>query len=94
MELLIGSADLMERNLDRRVELLVPISDREIQDRIVEMLELNLAEDYQAWTLGPDGSWSRVACLNGISTQRRLQEMARERARRRREADTLGTGTS
>ncbi|MHB8288840.1 MAG: RNA degradosome polyphosphate kinase [Acidimicrobiales bacterium] len=94
LELLIGSADLMERNLDRRVELLVPISDREIQDRIVEMLELNLAEDYQAWTLGPDGSWSRVASLNGISTQRRLQEMARERARRRREADTLGTGTS
>ncbi len=85
LELLIGSADLMERNLDRRVELLTPVTDSEAQDRILEMLDLNLAEDVQAWLLGPAGAWSRVPESRGISTQRRMQELARERARRRRE---------
>lgn len=85
VDLLIGSADLMERNLDRRVELVVPVTDGDARDRILEMLDLNLAEDVQAWLLGPDGKWRRAPTSRGISTQRRLQELARERARRRRD---------
>jgi len=40
--------------------------------------------------LGPNGCWDRVPTTEGISAQHRLQELARDRARRRREADTLG----
>ena len=50
---LIGSADLMPRNLDRRVEALVPVDDPELQARLDEILEVNLADDTLAWTLAP-----------------------------------------
>jgi polyphosphate kinase len=83
----IGSADLMERNLDRRVEALAPVLDPELQARLDETLALNLADDTNAWELGPDGSWHRVASGSGVSTQRHLQELALERARKRRSSD-------
>ena len=91
MTILIGSADLMERNLDRRVEVLVPVDDPELQARLVEILDLNLADDCNAWELGAGGSWSRVARLKGVSVQRELEQRALDRARRRREPDSLGT---
>ena len=46
---LIGSADLMPRNLDRRVEALVPVDEPELQARLDEILEVNLADDTLAW---------------------------------------------
>jgi polyphosphate kinase len=55
----IGSADLMPRNLDTRVELLVPIEKPELQDELEDTLERCLADDTNAWTLGADGSWTR-----------------------------------
>jgi polyphosphate kinase len=55
----IGSADLMPRNLDTRVELLVPIEQRELQAELEDTLERCLADDTNAWTLEPDGSWTR-----------------------------------
>jgi polyphosphate kinase len=87
---LIGSADLMERNLDRRVETLVPVRRPELQDRLLEVLELALADDTNAWILGPEGRWHRVPTRRGVSLQRTLQERAVERARRRREPEALG----
>jgi polyphosphate kinase len=90
LTLLMGSADLMERNLDRRIEVLTPVLDPELQARLLEVLDLNLADDTNAWALGPNGTWERVPTVEGISAQRRLQELARDRARRRRDADTLG----
>ncbi len=90
LTLLIGSADLMERNLDRRIEVLAPVLDPELQARLLEVLELNLADDTNSWVLGGNGTWERVPTVEGTSAQRRLQELARDRARRRREADTLG----
>ncbi|HUI04807.1 MAG TPA: RNA degradosome polyphosphate kinase [Acidimicrobiales bacterium] len=90
LTLLMGSADLMERNLDRRIEVLTPVTDPELQARLLEVLDLNLADDVNAWMLGPEGAWQRVPTTEGVSAQRRLQELARDRARRRREADTLG----
>jgi polyphosphate kinase len=89
--MLIGSADLRRRNLDRRIEATVPVVDPELRGRLREVLELLLADDTQAWTLGPDGCWSRVPTVAGISTQRRLMEAARERAQRRREPDNLAS---
>jgi polyphosphate kinase len=91
--LLIGSADLRMRNLDRRVEAATPVLDPELRQRLWQILELNLADDTNAWELGPDGSWHRVPGEHGVSLQRKLQEMARERARRRRELDPLATAT-
>ena len=55
----IGSADLMPRNLDTRVELLVPIEQPELQAELEDTLDRCLADDANAWTLSSDGSWSR-----------------------------------
>jgi polyphosphate kinase len=79
---LIGSADLMPRNLDRRVEALVPVEEPELQERLDEILEVNLADDTLAWTLHADGHWSRVEGAGAVDTHLRLQEIARTRVRR------------
>ena len=85
----IGSGDLMERNLDRRIEVLVPVLDTELQARLEETIGLNLADDSNAWLLGPNGDWKRTVPVVGLSAQRRLQELALERARRRRSPEKL-----
>jgi polyphosphate kinase len=85
----IGSGDLMDRNLDRRVEALVPVIDPELCERLETVLELNLTDDSSAWSLGPDGSWTRVATREGVSAQASLRALARERGRRRRSPDAL-----
>jgi polyphosphate kinase len=87
LTLLLGSSDLMERNLDRRIEVLFPVLDTELQARVLEVMELVLADDSNAWALQPDGSWNRVERHLGLNAQRRLQELARQRARRRREPE-------
>ena len=73
LTLLIGSADLMERNLDRRIEVLVPVRDPELQARLLEILDLVFADDTNAWVLGPDRRWRRVPTRRGVSSQRRLR---------------------
>ena len=55
----IGSADLMPRNLDHRVECVTEVMDRDLKDRLDEILQVNLDDDVLAWELGPDG-WGRV----------------------------------
>ncbi len=85
----IGSGDLMERNLDRRIEVLVPVLDTELQARLEETIGLNLADDSNAWLLGPNGDWKRAVPVVGLSAQRRLQELALERARKRRSPEKL-----
>jgi polyphosphate kinase len=87
LTLLMGSADLMERNLDRRIEVLTPVDDPELQARLLEVLDLNLADDTNSWELGPNGTWERVPCITGVNAQVQLEELARNRARRRRDAD-------
>ncbi|HWP63931.1 MAG TPA: polyphosphate kinase 1, partial [Candidatus Binatia bacterium] len=61
----IGSADLMDRNLDRRVEAVVPIEDPEARARLAEIIEVMLADDRRSWQLGPDGVWRRTEELQG-----------------------------
>jgi polyphosphate kinase len=56
----IGSADLMPRNLDTRVELLVPVENPELQAELDDTLERCLADDTFAWTLDADGGWTRL----------------------------------
>ena len=77
----IGSADLMPRNLDRRVEAMTPVDDPELQERLEEILDVNLADDTLAWTarrgraLGPGGAGG------GVDTHLRLQAIAAGRTR-------------
>ncbi|MCW2997054.1 MAG: ppk [Solirubrobacterales bacterium] len=56
----IGSADLMPRNLDTRIELLTPIEDPLLKADVMEAVERCFVDDTNAWTLGPDGAWTRV----------------------------------
>jgi polyphosphate kinase len=79
----IGSADLMQRNLDRRVECVAPVTDPELTARLEEILEAALADDVLAWELGPDG-WTKVPTVEGIDSQARLEQLAEERARSER----------
>ncbi|MHB1553899.1 MAG: polyphosphate kinase 1 [Acidimicrobiales bacterium] len=92
LELYIGSADLMERNLDRRIEVLVPVHDIELQGRLLEILDLVFTDDVNAWVLHADGAWERLTPVKGIDSQRRLKELAVERARRRRDVDPRHDG--
>ena len=80
---LIGSADLMPRNLDRRVEAVVPVDDPALQLRLEQILDVNLVDDVLAWTLGPDGVWQKVPTEVGCEAQLRFQELAVERGRPR-----------
>ena len=79
----IGSADLMPRNLDRRVEALVPVLDPGLQARLEEVLHLALTDDRLAWSLGPDGRWTRPPAGGVRNLQDRLQELALDRVGRR-----------
>ena len=56
-EVLIGSADMMHRNLDRRVEALVRVTSPELRERLKTVLDLAFAEDCLAWTLDAHGEW-------------------------------------
>ena len=77
----------MQRNLNRRVEAVIPVEDEGLQARLEEILQVNLADDVLAWRLQGDGSWARVADEQGVETHRRLHELALERSRR---PDVLG----
>jgi polyphosphate kinase len=74
----IGSADLMHRNLDRRVEVLVQVPSEENAAQLGELLDLAFADSTYAWELGPDGDWTP----NGGTDH--LQEVLIERQRRPR----------
>ncbi len=56
-QFLLGSADLMTRNLDRRVEALAPVHDLKCQQQFTTWFEANLADDRRAWKLASDGTW-------------------------------------
>jgi polyphosphate kinase len=65
-EVLVGSADLMERNLDRRVEVLFPIESPRLRGRIIkEILEVHLRDTKQASVLLPDGTYRHVQPQEG-----------------------------
>jgi polyphosphate kinase len=76
----IGSADLRRRNLDRRVEAMIPVGDPDAVVQLEEILQLNLADDTQSWSLDPDGKWHRVKTVQGAATQEALQVAALARS--------------
>jgi polyphosphate kinase len=76
----IGSPDLMARNLDQRVEVLLPVADHVSKSRLAEILEVGLADDVLAWELRSDGCWEKVATQKGVDSQQMLQTLATARA--------------
>jgi polyphosphate kinase len=79
-----GSADLMPRNLDRRVEALTPVLDPALKLRLDKVLRVALQDDSLAWRLRSDGTWTKVHGRKGFDSQVQLHELALERATRRR----------
>ena len=55
----LGSADMMHRNLDRRVEALVPVTDREQVKTLGALLDRGMSDDVASWHLDPSGQWHR-----------------------------------
>ncbi|HEY8953257.1 MAG TPA: hypothetical protein VIP78_11930, partial [Candidatus Dormibacteraeota bacterium] len=80
-EYYLGSSDMMQRNLDRRVEAVVPVTDAKLSARLSQIFEILLADDVLAWSLRPDGAWQRVPNVHGLNSHKRFQELALESAR-------------
>jgi polyphosphate kinase len=78
----IGSADLMHRNLDRRVEALIQVSDPEQIERLVGIIDLSVADDTASWRLGADG-WHHVSTDAEGKQLRDIQVHLMREARRR-----------
>ena len=77
----IGSADMLSRNLDRRVEALVRVDDPRLAARVMEVVEVNLADERLAWTLDSGGVWTRCDRGADTDTHVRLQQLAMNRSR-------------
>jgi polyphosphate kinase len=60
-ELYIGSADLMHRNLDRRVESLVQITQSDHKNFLIGVLDSYLSDEIMRWEMQPDGNWEEIA---------------------------------
>jgi polyphosphate kinase len=88
---LVGSADLMPRNLDSRVELVTPVEHPALKAELLDVLERCFAENANAWELDADGVWTRLAPANG--QRRSVQEELRER-HAARAAEQLATAAS
>jgi polyphosphate kinase len=80
----IGSADLMPRNLERRVEVTVPVLDPALSARLDEILQVAMDDDVLAWSLGSEGAWTKVRAERGVNAQERLMQIASERGVSRR----------
>jgi polyphosphate kinase len=81
----LGSADLMTRNLDHRIEIVVPVEDSRVQAQLTGAFDVLLA-DNTAWTLQPDGSWQRLRPSKekeSRASHEALMRKANARARRR-----------
>jgi polyphosphate kinase len=85
---LMGSADLMPRNLDHRIEIVTPIEQQRAQAELNTVFETLLADNSNAWELQPDGSWQRLSPPKGerqVVAQTVL--MRRSLVRERRQAE-------
>lgn len=79
----IGSADLMPRNLDERVELLVSVREPALQDELQDTLDRCLADDSFSWLLGEDGGWARLSGgQRGVHAELMAETQARAEAER------------
>jgi polyphosphate kinase len=81
-----GSADLMPRNLDRRIEVVAPVESARARAEVNAILDSAFSDTTSAWELGPDGAWTRLTPdgATGHSHQAAMMRRAQVRARRAR----------
>jgi polyphosphate kinase len=79
----MGSADLMPRNLDHRVEVVTPVEDVVLQAELVSTFDALLADTASSWDLAGDGTWKRVRPKKEDERPRSAQSVLMRRARRR-----------
>jgi len=83
-EVYMSSADWMPRNFHRRVEVLIPLLDPAIRERVMANIEILFSDNVKTWELGADGSYARhvpPAGATPVRAQHRFTEQARERAK-------------
>lgn len=82
-ELYIGSADWMPRNLNDRVELMIPVEEPALRERIKYAVELELSDNQKAHIMHSDGTWTKTIAETGekINSQEQFQAIAEERDR-------------
>jgi polyphosphate kinase len=85
----IGSPDLMTRNLDHRIEVLVPVEHGRLRQEVYAILDSAFADDTNAWLLSSDGTWTRASAgdrphSHHATMARRAIARARRRTRERR----------
>jgi polyphosphate kinase len=91
-EVYIGSADWMPRNFYRRVEAMLAVDDPAIRNRLVEIMQLQIADSVKSWTLRTDGKYERLQVKSGapaVRCQAKFIEMTRDRVKA---AETAVTG--
>jgi polyphosphate kinase len=80
-EVFVGSADWMDRNLSRRVEVVFPVEQPDLKQRVIDVLKITLADNVKARELLPDGTYRRVKPAEGVPplrSQVRFLELAAE----------------
>jgi polyphosphate kinase len=82
----IGSADMMHRNLDRRVEALVRVTDEAHIEELLAFFDLAMSPETSSWHLGPDGVWSRHAFSEVGAALVDLQDRTMSQIQKRRRA--------
>ena len=83
----LGSADLMPRNLDRRVEVMAPVDDVRLRAELALVFDTLMSDTRFSWELGPDGVWTRTTPAAGerpVSAQEALIARAARRAKKGR----------
>ncbi len=85
-QVFIGSADMMHRNLDRRVEALVRVTDPRHVEELIELFDLAMSDDTSSWHLESDGTWSRHSLNDSGGPLVDLQEKTMQQTQRRRRA--------
>jgi polyphosphate kinase len=83
-EVWLGSADMMHRNLDRRIEALVRVADPGHRATLNQLLETGMSDTTSSWHLAADGEWTRHATDPDGRPLRNVQEMLIDARRRRR----------
>lgn len=94
-EYLIGSADLMKRNLESRVEVVVPITNQSLKDELRILLNSILDDENDAWEMRSDGSYERrtVKQEGAVGSQIKQIEFAKARLKTKRHKRLLKTAT-
>ncbi len=87
-EVWFGSADMMHRNLDRRIEALVRVSDPAHRAALARVLETGMSDSTASWHLGPDGEWNRHSTDPDGQQLPNVQELLIDARRRRRGTST------